>query len=91
MSSVLAPEGQVYVCGACGKRSRDVEGTQKVDRSWDESCMLHAVLCIEESLVFGAEGRVTAATPVPAVAIGPTSLSSSRSDDVARSAKEGRG
>lgn len=43
-----APEGQVYVCGACGKRSRDRYGDKRIDRGWDVSCMMHAVLCYEE-------------------------------------------
>ena len=38
-----APEGQVWVCAACGKQSRDRYGY-----GWDESCMLHAVLCFEQ-------------------------------------------
>lgn len=44
----VAPEGQVFVCGACGKRSRDRYGFRSVDRGYDESCMLNAVLCHEE-------------------------------------------
>lgn len=46
----LAPEGQIYVCAACGKQSptgsgHDASGKRVVKGSWDESCMLHAVLC----------------------------------------------
>jgi hypothetical protein len=44
----VAPEGQVFVCAACGKRSKDRYGDQKIDRGWDVSCMLNAVLCYEE-------------------------------------------
>ena len=44
----VAPEGQVYVCGACGKQSRDLYGFQKISSGWDESCMLNAVLCYEQ-------------------------------------------
>lgn len=40
-----APEGQVWVCGACGKRSQDRYGFQNISYGWDESCMLNAVLC----------------------------------------------
>lgn len=40
-----APEGQIYVCKFCGKRSRDLYGKEPLDRGWDESCMLAAVLC----------------------------------------------
>ena len=45
-----APAGQVYVCGACGKRSRTKAGFDgaAIDRGWDSSCFLHAVLCYEE-------------------------------------------
>lgn len=45
-----APEGQVWVCGACGKRSRSRYGLDgmAIDRGRDESCMLNAVLCFEE-------------------------------------------
>ena len=53
----IAPEGQVFVCGACGKRSRDRYGDQKIDRGWDESCMLNSFLCYEDKLEL-REGRV---------------------------------
>lgn len=48
----LAPEGQVYVCGACGKTSYTQYGFDENDQSqadsgWDESCMMNAVLCYE--------------------------------------------
>jgi hypothetical protein len=43
----VAPEGQVYVCAACGKTSRDKYGFQKISRGYDESCMLNAVLCYD--------------------------------------------
>ncbi len=53
----LAPEGKVYVCGACGKTSRNRAGftprngdrnsTTCASPGWDESCMLNAVLCFE--------------------------------------------
>ena len=55
----LAPEGCIYVCGACGKTSRNRAGFlpdggrgkdedehgRIAQSSWDESCMLNAVLC----------------------------------------------
>lgn len=41
-----APDGQIYVCGACGKTSKTLACVP--DSSWDESCMLNAVLCYEE-------------------------------------------
>lgn len=51
-----APEGCVYVCAACGKTSKtragdlaQVSGYVRVsDPGWDESCMIHAVLCKSE-------------------------------------------
>ena len=44
----VAPEGQVFVCGACGKRSKDRYGDQAISYGWDESCMMWAVLCYEQ-------------------------------------------
>ena len=38
-----APEGQVWVCGACGKF-----GKNRIDVG-DESCFLNAVLCWEKA------------------------------------------
>ena len=38
-----APDGQVYVCGACGRSNK---------KAWevgDESCFLNAVLCHEKA------------------------------------------
>lgn len=46
----VAPEGQVFVCATCGKRSRDRFGNQKISRGWDESCMLNAVLCYDDPI-----------------------------------------
>ena len=45
-----APDGQVYVCGACGKTSPtrygfDASNKTVADRGWDSSCAMHAVLC----------------------------------------------
>jgi len=40
-----APPGQIWVCGACGKTSRDKYGEKRISRGWDESCMMNAVLC----------------------------------------------
>lgn len=52
-----APEGQVYVCGACGRAFNDPYEV-------DVSCMLNRVLCYDDSLKFGKDGRVVAAKPV---------------------------
>jgi hypothetical protein len=51
-----APAGQVYVCAACGKQSSTKSGFDEtyrkrtaISHGWDESCMLHAVLCFEQT------------------------------------------
>jgi hypothetical protein len=64
-----APPGFVYVCAGCGKRSRDKYGDEPIDYGWDESCMMHAVLCDEKTLIFGENGRVTGlgVSPEPAL------------------------
>ena len=57
----LAPPGKLWVCGACGKKSRTrygfidngtpnggdflPDGTRVADKGWDESCMMNAMLC----------------------------------------------
>ncbi len=46
----VAPEGKVWVCMACGKRSRDRHGPSDINRLWDESCMLNAELIDEDRL-----------------------------------------
>ena len=63
-SNRVAPKGQVYVCGACGKRSRDRYGDMPIDRMWDVSCMMHAVLVYEDSIELGPNGRVIRAKEV---------------------------
>lgn len=45
----LAPDGFMWVCQACGKKSRtkygfDDENNPTADRGWDESCMLNSQL-----------------------------------------------
>ena len=47
---IMAPEGQIYVCAACGKTSynrvgENTAGERVCMPGWDESCFLHAVLC----------------------------------------------
>lgn len=63
MSNKVAKPGQVFVCMACGKRSKDRYGDSKIDPGWDESCMLNSYLCYEESLVV-EKGRVVKARAV---------------------------
>jgi hypothetical protein len=47
-----AGPNQVFVCGACGKRSKDLHGTKALDKGWDVSCTLNAVLCKEDTLTY---------------------------------------
>lgn len=43
-----APDGQIWVCSACGKIARDLYGLEgEHSQGWDESCVLNAVLCYE--------------------------------------------
>lgn len=53
----IASKGQVFVCSACGKRSKDKYGDEMIDRGWDVSCMLNSILCYEDKLVI-ENGRV---------------------------------
>ena len=62
MTQKIAPRGAVFVCSACGKRSRDLYGYQAISPGWDESCSLNAILCDEESLVMSGT-RVVEAQP----------------------------
>lgn len=43
----LANDGYVFVCRACGKRSRDMYGNKPISWGWDESCALNCVLVRE--------------------------------------------
>lgn len=38
---------QIFLCQACGRRSKDQHGLQPIDPGWDESCILSAVLVWE--------------------------------------------
>jgi hypothetical protein len=51
MGNEVAPEGKVWVCMACGKRSPDKYGLQAISYGWDESCMMNARLVEEDRLV----------------------------------------
>lgn len=55
-----APEGQIYLCGACGR-------TNKIRYNMgDTSCVTWACLVYEDSIVRRAEdGHITHATAVP--------------------------
>lgn len=58
MPNQVAEEGQVFVCTAYGKRSKDRYGELKISEGWDESCMLKALLCWEDKLIVGKNGLV---------------------------------
>ena len=65
-------DAHTWVCGACGKTSRTrygfVDGGTKMGSNhmpdgspvaspgWDESCMMHAVLCYREQRVRDSDG-----------------------------------
>lgn len=48
----------VFVCLACGKRSKDRYGVAPISRGWDESCMLNARECYVDALTVEWSGRV---------------------------------
>lgn len=48
----------VFVCLACGKRSKDRYGVVPISRGWDESCMLNARECYVDALTVEWNGRV---------------------------------
>jgi hypothetical protein len=49
--SEKAPDGQVWMCTACGQWSKDRRGVDGPhSREWDKSCMLNAILVDEETL-----------------------------------------
>jgi hypothetical protein len=56
----IAPEGSVWVCGACGKTAKDRYGGPNDNPLWDESCMLNAVLCDATTLVMSGSRVVKA-------------------------------
>jgi hypothetical protein len=56
MANEVAKPGFVFVCLACGKRSRDKYGDDPIDAGWDESCMLHAEELAESRLVLPEGG-----------------------------------
>ena len=55
MNRRMAPHGQIFVCQACGKMSRDQYGDQGT--LWDASCFLHSILCYVDKLEI-KDGRV---------------------------------
>ena len=59
---LIAPEGAIWVCGACGKTSDHLYGEGEKNYGWDISCSINATLCRnDESLKLGENGLVTQA------------------------------
>ena len=58
MSNEIASDGFIFVCLACGKRSKDKYGFQSIDYDWDESCMMNSKLIEESKCIFAENGRV---------------------------------
>ena len=58
----FAENGEIWVCGACGKTAKDRYGDG--NSSWDESCFMNSILCKESSLVRHPNGMVVKADPV---------------------------
>jgi hypothetical protein len=58
MGNQVSLDGQVWVCQACGKRSRDKYGDHAINPGWDVSCMLHSILVHEDKCVLDEHGRV---------------------------------
>jgi hypothetical protein len=51
----IAPRMQMYVCTACGKRSKSQYGIEDaIDLGWDESCMLNSILVYEDRHLDGS-------------------------------------
>jgi hypothetical protein len=48
MSERYAPDGKIWLCAMCGKKTRDQYGD---DGGWDESCALNAYLVDESNPV----------------------------------------
>jgi hypothetical protein len=59
----IAGAGEVFVCAACGRRSKDRKGRMRFSDHWDESCQHHAVRVYESSIVLEG-GLVTQAAAV---------------------------
>lgn len=55
-----APDGQVYLCMACGKKSKTIYGANygtDTEWGWDASCAMNCVL-VSESVGVAMKGRV---------------------------------
>lgn len=57
----IAPEGQVWVCGACGKYSKNRYAVG------DVSCYVNSVLCYDDETLKKDKGRVVSARAIKEV------------------------
>jgi hypothetical protein len=57
MSNKIADEGNVFVCLACGKTSKDQYGDEKISSGWDESCMMNSREFAISRLVYSKSGQ----------------------------------
>jgi len=56
--SEKVPEGFVWVCMVCGKRSHDKFGDEPISAGWDESCVLNSSIVKNEHLVLDSNGLI---------------------------------
>lgn len=50
-----APEGEIWVCVACGKTSKNrIDG---ISKGWDESCFLNSILVKEDMCIFSKKDK----------------------------------
>jgi hypothetical protein len=54
----VAGPGEVFVCAACGRRSKDRNGDQKIHSGWDTSCRTWAVKCREQDLIIAPKSGI---------------------------------
>ena len=52
----IAPEGQIWVCTACGKTAPIRSGGEGATWAWDASCFLNAILVDKSKIVYDDSG-----------------------------------
>ena len=68
----MSKNNTMWVCLACGKRSRDRYGKEETDRGWDVSCFINSVL-VDMDKVQTKNGRIEN-VPKDAIIEDPCSL-----------------
>jgi hypothetical protein len=58
MTNKIAGPGEIFVCAACGRLSRDRDGYHKIHNGWDTSCRTHAVKYRKVDLVLDPKTKV---------------------------------